>query len=188
MIFTIREVIDVLVMTAVVGYIFMDLFRLKKKIQRPTFKLKLPSFTFDWQAFKFACMITAPALVLHELAHKFVAISYGLQASFHAAYLWLGLGIIMKLLYLPFVFFVPAYVSIDGGTLTATQTGVIAFAGPAVNLLLTILASWGLKQPRLSRRKFALLFLTKQINLFLFIFNMLPIPYFDGAKVFDALF
>jgi Zn-dependent protease len=175
MIFTIREMLDVVIMTFAVGYIFMDMFR------------RVP-FGFDRNAFLFACMVTAPALIAHELAHKFVALSFGLQAEFHAAYFWLILGVILKILRFGFIFFVPAYVSIGAGAVTPLASALIAFSGPFLNLVLFAAAWLSLKQSRMKRSTFILLHVTKQINLFLFVFNMLPIPFFDGMKFYQGLF
>ncbi|MEM3154438.1 MAG: hypothetical protein QW165_02605 [Candidatus Woesearchaeota archaeon] len=176
MIFTLRELIDVVIMTVAVGYIFMDLFRRQTR-------------GFDKKAFVFACMVTAPALIAHELAHKFVALSYGLNATFHAAYFWLALGIILKMLRFGFIFFVPAYVSIGTGTAVAgLPMALIAFAGPALNLVLFVGAWALLKKRKMKRSTWIFLQVTKQINLFLFIFNMLPIPFFDGMKVYQGLY
>lgn len=177
MIFTLRELLDVIVMTLAVGYIFMDMFR-----RHPV--------GFDKRAFWFACMVTAPALIAHELAHKLFALSFGLQAEFHAAYGWLAIGVILKLIRFNFIFFVPAYVSIGaaGMAVLPSQMALIAFAGPLLNLVLFIVAWASLKQKRLKRNTFIFLHVTKQINLFLFVFNMLPIPLFDGWKVYQGFF
>ncbi len=175
MIFTLKELFDVLIMTLAVGYIFMDLFRRQQ-------------FGFDKKAFMFACLVTAPALIAHELAHKFVALSFGLDATFHAAYFWLALGIILKMLRFGFIFFVPAYVSIGNGAAAPGAFALIAFAGPALNLVLFLIAWALLKQKRMKRSTWVFLQVTKQINLFLFIFNMLPIPFFDGLKVYQGLY
>ncbi len=178
MIFTFRELFDIIIMTLAVGYIFMDMFRRQ-------------SYSFDKRAFWFACLVTAPALILHELAHKFVAVSFGLEATFHAAYFWLIIGIILKLIRFNFIFFVPAYVSIEAAQAAAVAplaSAAIAFAGPFLNFVL-FAVSWALlKQKRLKRSTFIFLQVTKQINLFLFIFNMLPIPFFDGMTVYEGLF
>ena len=175
MIFTLKEMFDVLIMTLAVGYIFMDLFR------------KQP-IGFDKNAFLFACLVTAPALIVHELAHKFLALGFGLEATFHAAYFWLALGIVLKMLRFGFIFFVPAYVSISNGAIAPLSSALIAFAGPALNLALFIIAWALLKQKRLKRNTFIFLQVTKQINLFLFIFNMLPIKFFDGWTVYTGLY
>ncbi len=178
MIFTLRELFDVVIMTLAVGYIFMDLFR-----RQPV--------GFDKNAFLFACLVTAPALIAHELAHKFVAVAFGLEATFHAAYFWLILGVVLKLLRFNLIFFVPAYVSISsaqGAQVAPLVSALVAFAGPLLNLVL-FLGSWALlKRRRLKRNTFMFLQVTKQINLFLFVFNMLPIPFFDGMKVYEGLY
>lgn len=172
-----REIIDIVIMTLAVGYIFMDLFRTKHT-------------TFDRDAFLFACLVTAPALIVHELAHKFVGLGFGLEATFHAAYLWLAIGVVLKLMRSGFIFFVPAYVSI-GGPLAVTpfQSALTAFAGPFLNFVL-FAVSWGILkwQKKLDKRWFVFLQVTKQINLFLFVFNMLPIPGFDGLKVYQGIY
>jgi len=182
MLITIREIIDIIIMTAAVGYIFVDIFKLTKH-----------HYGFDWDSFFFACIITAPALIFHELAHKFVALGFGLEATFHAAYGWLGIGLAMKLLNTGFIFFVPGYVSITCAQMPCMiqplHSALVAFAGPFLNLVLfavskTILST----NKKLSRRTMAVLIMTQRINLFLFIFNMLPIPGFDGLKVYSGLY
>ena len=64
-----------------------------------------------------------------------------------------------------------------------------ALSGPLTNLLLFFLAGYILNNKRkLTRNQAIALYMTKQINFFLFIFNMLPIPPLDGSKVFGSLF
>jgi Zn-dependent protease len=129
--------------------------------------------------------------VLHELAHKFVAMAFGVQAVFFAFYhdtLSLGLAvlsIIMKLAGSSFLFVIPGYVSI--GATTPLRSAIISFAGPCMNLLLWLVPAYLLKHKRYSRKATMLLFITKRINMFLFFFNMIPIGFFDGAKVFGGL-
>jgi Zn-dependent protease len=75
-----------------------------------------------------------------------------------------------------------------GMAVLPSQMALIAFAGPLLNLVLFIVAWASLKQKRLKRNTFIFLHVTKQINLFLFVFNMLPIPLFDGWKVYQGFF
>jgi len=181
--FTIGEIFDIVAMTLVVGYIFSGLF--KRPVDENYDPLKHFKAGFDVEDLKFAVLVTAPAIILHELGHKFVALGFGLEAQFQAAWFFLGLGLIMKLMNFGFIFLVPAFVSILGRA-SPLEFGLIAFAGPAVNLALWLFAAFALKK-NLFPKYNAALALTSKINMFLFIFNMLPIPGFDGSKVFTGL-
>ena len=141
---------------------------------------------FDWSAFRIAVIVTAPGLLFHELGHKFAALALGLTATFHAAYFWLAIGVVLRLMNFKWIFFVPAFVAL-GGDFTVVQGTITAFAGPGMNLLLFLVAWAALKWGKFSQRTFSLLYFTKQINLFLFVFNLLPIPPFDGFKFFSGL-
>lgn len=182
MIITIREIFDMVVMIAFVGYIFKDIFISPKQRDPLEYYTKSRSDNF-----KFAIMVTAPAILLHELGHKFVAISFGAQATFHAAYFWLFIGLILKMLNFGFIFFVPAFVTISG-TVSAFQSSMIAVAGPFVNLVMWLGAKYMVKNKMVKSKNVPLFLLTSKINMFLFFFNMLPIPPFDGFHFFSALF
>ena len=181
---TIGEIIDLVLMTAFVGYIFSGMIPVRRENYDPLIHYKSG---FDFERLKFAIMATAPAIIVHELAHKFVALGFGLSATFYAFYrssftLMLGiLAVISKLTGFGFVFVVPGFVGISGSG-TNLQFALAAFAGPFVNLVLW-LGSWYLLKNKIYRKKhYLLLLLTQRINMFLFIFNMLPIPGFDGYK------
>ena len=185
MLFNLQELIDMVLMILVVGYIFKDMFRqpvinLEEYDPLKHFQSAVPS------NFKFAVLVTAPAIILHELGHKFVAVSMGFTSVFHAAYTWLGIGLLLKLLNTGIIFFVPAYVSTFGNP-TALQSAAISVAGPSVNLILWLAAWLLLKDKNMVKKYGFALQMTKQINLFLFIFNMIPIPPFDGGNFFWSL-
>ncbi|MFH0870704.1 MAG: M50 family metallopeptidase [archaeon] len=188
MFFSINEIIDVFIMTFAIGFIFKDVFRYRPKVEviTPEYYLKKRPL-FSMNDFWFAAAVVAPSIILHEFGHKFFAIANGMSATFEAAYFWLGLGIILKLAGFGFVFLVPAYTSIGGGG-TALQMAGVAFAGPLVNLLFWLGAKILMKKVKLKRTAYHIVFLTSRINMFLFIFNMLPIPFFDGWNVFKYLF
>lgn len=186
---TIGEIIDLVLMTLFVGYIFSDAIPSRREAYEPLTHYKRG---FDVYRLKFAVLATAPAIIFHELAHKFVALGFGLDAVFYAFYrssftLMLGIfTIISKLTGFGFMFFIPGFVGISGNG-THLQFGLTAFAGPFVNLVLW-LGSWYLiKHRKYGKRHFLLLVLTQRINMFLFIFNMLPLPGFDGYRVFTGL-
>jgi len=174
-------------MIAVIGFIFKDYVKIKStKTYEPLDEFRNKK-RFIPDGFRNAVIVTAPAIALHELGHKVAALSFGLEATFHAAYTWLGIGLVLKLLGSPFLFFVPGFVSYSGAGVEPLARSFIAFAGPLINLLLFLFATMAIKQNLFDKKYFALLHLTKQINLFLFIFNMLPFGFFDGAQVFRSL-
>ncbi|MFH1650391.1 MAG: hypothetical protein ABIA93_07645 [Candidatus Woesearchaeota archaeon] len=189
MLFTFHEILDVLIMTIGLGFIFMNYVPAPKRENK--WKDLPYNFNntrrFDWRQMWFAALLVAPAIILHELGHKFVALTFGLQATFHAAYTWLGIGVLLRLLNFGFIFFVPAYVSIAGNTAPINHA-LIAFAGPAVHLILFVVSILVLKKKGLRQNSFMAWTLIKRINLTLFILNMLPIPLFDGWTVYTGLY
>jgi Zn-dependent protease len=177
---TLQEIAELILMTVVIGYIFMGRFTARPKTIYDMIKPK----KFDFKDFGFAALVTAPAVVLHELAHKFVAMSYGYSATFHTWIPGLAIGVFLKLIGSPFILVAPGYVQIPAITNAITYR-LIAFAGPAVNLILWIGATIILKKSKnLTRNQTVALGLTKTINMILFFFNMIPFGPFDGAKVF----
>jgi Zn-dependent protease len=190
MLFTINEIIDIIIMTLALGFIFQDVF--KKKVYLDSSYDPIKSYAKEKKSFfsedyKFAMMVTAPAVILHELGHKFVAIAFGATATFQAAYLFLGIAVLLKLMKSSFIFFVPAYVAWQG-TVSSLDSSVIAFAGPFVNLFLFLFAYSYIRSGKTTTKTIQFWNLFKKINLFLFGFNMLPIPGFDGYHVFVNLF
>jgi Zn-dependent protease len=195
MLFSIRELLDVIVMSLAIGFIFKDAFvpprpRIDTEKYDPIAHYRSIGKRYDLGGFVFAMIVAAPAVLFHELGHKLVAIGFGMNAEFHAAYFWLLLGVVLKLMNFGFIFFVPAYVAISGAGMTPLMSSATAFAGPAVNLVLFLIPFLLLKSKSFVhkyRKHVALIFLTSRINLFLLIFNMLPIPMFDGWTVYSGL-
>ncbi len=183
--FVLSEIIDIVLMTLATGFVFSDMFGKKRHVADVVDLYKQNSF-LDWEAIKFAAMVTAPAIILHELGHKFLAMGFGMNATFHAAYFWLGLAVVAKMMRFPFLFFVPAYVSISGAG-TSLEYSLAAAAGPFVNIAIWGLATLYLKFGKPKRKHIPVLVLTQRINLFLSIFNLLPIPGFDGFQFFTGL-
>jgi Zn-dependent protease len=189
MLFSPNELFDIVIMTLAIGFIFKDYFHYTPRVEvlTPEDLLKTRKrWNWNWTDFWFAAAIVAPSIILHEFGHKFVAMSFGMTAVFSAAYVWLGIGLLLKLLGVGFIFFVPAYTAISGAG-TALQFAGISFAGPAVNLVIWLVSLIILKFAKLKGNSYHFLFLVKRINMFLFIFNMLPIPMFDGFSVFTNL-
>lgn len=178
---TIKEIIDLVLVTLVIGYIFSG------SIKKPITEYSIIKSSFSFDDFKLALLSAGPAVILHELAHKFVAMSFGLVAEFQAFWFGLGLGIFLKLINSPFLIVAPGYVAIYGLD-NPLLIGITSLAGPLTNLILFGISHYVLNHYKLTRNQAIILYLSKQMNLILFVFNMLPIPPLDGYKVFSSLF
>jgi Zn-dependent protease len=171
-------------MAFAIGYIFSDFFRREPLEGYDPLKYyrKQPLF----ENIKYAALIAAPAVVFHELAHKFVAVFFGAQATLHAPYFWYATVILLKLMKFPLLFFVGGYVTHT--PLPALQSALVAVAGPLTNLLLWLAAIAVIKFRLVDRKYYKLVIPMGKINMFLFIFNMIPLPGFDGYNFITSLF
>ncbi|MAG38036.1 site-2 protease family protein [Candidatus Pacearchaeota archaeon] len=130
--------------------------------------------------FLVAFLTAGIGFLLHELAHKYVAISYGLRAEFKAFYgmLWLAVG----LSFFGFIIAAPGAVFIQGFGLNRAKNGKISLAGPVTNIVLAVLFMiLGLFYTAGILGAIASFGFT--INALLAAFNMIPVMPFDGAKV-----
>jgi Zn-dependent protease len=171
---TLFELADILIMTIFLSLIFSAWFK----------------GSFFEKCYK-AALVAAPAILLHELAHKITALLFGIESpTFYAAcstssFSGSGIGeplswtcllmlssVLLRFIGIGFIFFVPAFVTFSGGSSLALI--FIAAAGPIINLILFLI---------LRRRSEKLWILAARLNLFLFIFNILPIPGFDGWHI-----
>jgi len=118
------------------------------------------------------------AFVLHELAHKVVAVRFGQLAAFRADYGMLFLAVVSALA--GFIFAAPGAV-VHRGRITPRESGLIALAGPVTNLGL---AAVFLPVALLSPPQVAgIAAFGVTINLLLAGFNMLPVGPLDGRTV-----
>ncbi|MFC7203536.1 metalloprotease [Haloferax namakaokahaiae] len=131
----------------------------------------------------FVSLLTAGvAFLLHEVAHKVVAIRFGQIAEFRADYGMLGIAIMSALI--GFIFAAPGAVY-HRGMLTEREHGLIALAGPVMNLVLVVVfvpifvvglvLGSGIVE-LIGARGLV-------INAFLAAFNMLPFGSLDGRTV-----
>ncbi|WP_435096204.1 metalloprotease [Halarchaeum sp. P4] len=122
-----------------------------------------------------ASLLTAGiGFLLHELAHKVVAVHYGQIAAFRADYGMLALAVLGGLA--GFLFAAPGAV-VHRGRLTERQNGLIALAGPVTNLVLAVIFA------PLAVLGIDLAWRGLSINLLLAGFNMLPVGPLDGKSV-----
>lgn len=119
--------------------------------------------------------------LLHELAHKVVAIRFGQAAEFRADYTMLGLALAAALV--GFLFAAPGAVY-HAGRITKRESAGIALAGPLTNVALA-----GLFLPVFLLADGGFLFRAGQLgvtlNAVLAGFNMIPFGPLDGRKVLD---
>ncbi len=117
--------------------------------------------------------------IVHELAHRHLALRYGARATYRA---W-TLGLIFAVITAAFFFFFlssPGAVYIYGRRLSRDQDGKIALAGPLSNFFLALAFIAGGMLFAGAREAFRL---GANVNLFLGFFNLLPFFPMDGSKV-----
>lgn len=149
------------------------------------------------------------SIVLHEFAHGFVAYRLGDDTAYLSGRLTLNPlkhVDIMGTLIVPGVCYLMGWplfgwakpVPVNPMRLPSPRKdmGKVALAGPAVNLLLAVLCTGFLKlafvlQAHFSEQVFTSLNYLLQygmlINVFLAIFNLIPIPPLDGGRIVTAL-
>ena len=125
--------------------------------------------------------------ILHEMAHKFSAIHFGHLAEFR---MWTkGLAFMFLLaLFSPLIFIAPGAVYIGGGAkrITKRENGLISLAGPATNVVIAIigLTMLAIVGPiPIGYGGIELWSALALINVFLALFNLLPVYPLDGSKV-----
>lgn len=169
--FTSREIFDIIVSMSVIALIFAYLFS-GRNLSSPEFFYLIP-ITF---------IAVGLGFVLHELAHKFMAIKYGFYAEYR---LWVeGLIFAVITAAFGFVFAAPGAVYIHGEYISREQNGKISLAGPATNIILAVLFLLIIYYFPLSPLIKILGALGFTVNSFLALFNLIPFSILDGAKVF----
>ncbi len=126
-----------------------------------------------------AALTVGVGFLLHELAHKIVALHYKCIAEFKSFDFMLVIAILIS--FLGFVFAAPGAVFIQGNV-DRKKNGKISLAGPLTNIILALIF--------LSLSIISITFIKQisdygfRINAWLALFNMLPFLSLDGAKVF----
>jgi Zn-dependent protease len=133
------------------------------------------------RAFVVSLLTAGVGFLLHELGHKVVAVRFGQRAAFRADYGMLFLAVVSSLA--GFLFAAPGAVH-HRGNITPREHGLIALAGPAVNVTLGLLF---LPLFVVGARMGGTLALVGSygvtVNFLLAAFNLLPFGPLDGATV-----
>lgn len=130
--------------------------------------------------FAISLIAVGSGFVLHELSHKFTAERYGYWAEFRMWPFGLVLALVTSLI--GFIFAAPGATYISGVNITQEENGKISLAGPLTNVgvatafLPLLFFGNGFWLQLGSEGVF--------VNIFLALFNLLPIMPLDGAKVF----
>tara|TARA_Y100000310_G_scaffold297141_1_gene329940 strand:+ start:799 stop:1434 length:636 start_codon:yes stop_codon:yes gene_type:complete len=176
-ILTAWELIDLTILVIALGYIFSGF------VKRPRDPLhRFTSSGFNLDDLKYAALVVSPAVVLHEIAHKGVGLFYGFDSILHISIFGLGIGVILRFIRSPIIFFIPAFVASSAALAQPAQFAILAFAGPAANFALYWISDWALLSRKWPKYNHAFI-ISRQINLWLMILNMIPFGLFDGAKI-----
>lgn len=141
--------------------------------------------------FGIALLTVGIGFILHEMAHKFVAIRFGYWAEFVKDHTMLLIAVVMAAL-TGFVFAAPGATIIysrDGRGLTPSQDGIISVAGPVINLILcavfavVFFINGGVAAHQAHSLIADLGIAGVQINAMIAAFNLIPVSILDGRKV-----
>lgn len=161
MVFTLQEILTILIITLLMSFIFSRSLIENFLIKGLREQLKI-------------FLLLLPFITLHELSHKLIAMQLGIDITFSPAYILLFLGILLKQLNIGLTFFTNSYLSFQ--STSYSTTALIGLAGPIMNLLIFIVFLFlnkSRKSPKINQMM--------KINLYLFIFSILPLPGFDGS-------
>lgn len=140
------------------------------------------SVTSFGNALAIAALAVGTGFLMHELAHKYVAIHFGAKAEYRA---W-NLGLVVALavaIFGGFIFAAPGAVYIFGKKVSLRENGIISLAGPLMNVVVGIVA-FGIAGMYSTSQIGNVASVVGSINFYLAMFNLLPFFVLDGAKVF----
>ena len=138
------------------------------------------------------------ASIPHELAHKYSAVQLGCYARYILSPVGLLITLVSAIPYLPIRFLMPGYVVVSSPyydpVINKRVNGIVSYAGPLVNIVLGVasilayhfLLPWLIHVYGLSYWIVVLawfLIVNTQINGWVAVFNLLPIPPLDGSKI-----
>lgn len=168
------EIRDILISVAVLSLSFTIIFG---RAYPHYFNYDTATNYVYWFIISVALVVTS--FLIHELGHKFTAQRYGAWSEFRM----FPLGLVISLgfaLVSGFLFAAPGAVYIRG-RIDTKMDGVISLAGPGMNIILGFIAfAITLFTTGMTASIFWLL---AYLNVFLALFNLIPIPPLDGYKI-----
>jgi Zn-dependent protease len=128
--------------------------------------------------------------LLHEMGHKYFAQKYNCFAEFRSFDFMLILAIAMS--FFGVIFAAPGAVMIQG-YLTREKNGIISVAGPAINIILSLIflglfistPVWNFLSITIPSIVYTLFKYGALINSWLAVFNLIPVWNLDGKKVLN---
>jgi len=169
--------IGTIIISLVIGSFFFDLVSLFTN-----FPIDLQQLFF----FGLVAVLAAPAFILHELAHKFVAQKYGFWGEFRLV----SFGVLITLISIisPIKLAGPGAVMI-AGDINEEETGKISMAGllQLNNKIIALIGVFLLLVPYLpfTINNQSFLIILAQLNALLAVFNLLPFSVLDGKKIIN---
>ncbi len=142
------------------------------------FKVTFDDIEFVLRIVGISLILVVFSFFIHELGHKFVAQHYGAWSEFRM--FPSGLAIALVSGFLGFLFAAPGAVYIQGN-IDKKQNGIISLAGPGVNFAMAAIAL--IIAAATSSSYEWLIVQLAYLNAFLGLFNLIPIPPFDGSKI-----
>ncbi len=145
-------------------------------------------------------LVTLMSVVIHEVAHGYMALWLGDTTAYYAGRLTLNpikhldiFGSILLPLLLSFsgvIFGWAKPVPYNPYNLSNRRWGelAVAIAGPISNILVAIIFGLLIRFVSLDQSMMLVAALIVQVNIVLAVFNMIPIPPLDGSKILFALF
>jgi len=120
------------------------------------------------------------SFILHEFGHKFLAQRYNAWSEFRVYPIGLVITLISSVM--GFLFAAPGAVYIRGDIDKNTQ-GKISLAGPGVNFVIAAVAIVIVLSMDSGTLVYAIFQMLAYLNGWIGLFNMIPIPPFDGSKI-----
>jgi len=120
------------------------------------------------------------SFLFHEFGHKFLAQRYNAWSEFRAYPYGLVMALVFSLF--GFLFAAPGAVYIRGH-IDNESYGKISLAGPGVNFAISAVAIVIVLSLAPGTLEHFIFYMLAYLNAFLGLFNMIPIPPFDGSKI-----